>query len=112
MMSVFWDEFSQMKANVKENMRDIESIKQDQDSVKETQSKILGRIEVLEKRRNSTQEVITDLVRKLDLIEGQVKILGKRDRLSNGSGCMSKRAKISQSRSVEELFKENKLQSA
>merc|ERR1719419_2234452 len=90
-------------------MRDIECIKQDQNGVKETQSKILGRIEVLEKRRNSTKEVITDLVRKLDLIEGQVKILGKRDRRSNGSGCMSKRAKISQYRSVEELFKENKL---
>jgi len=108
LMSSFWGDFKKVKRNVQENTRGINKLKSNQDIVKEKQRDILGRLEKLEKERNSDK--YDDLVRKVTQVEGQVKILSKGSKNSRPSRANRSKSRVKPS--VEDLVRDNSLEKA
>jgi len=108
LMSSFWGDFKKVKSNVKENKRNINQLKTNQDIVKEKQRDILGRLEKLEKDRNSDK--YNDLLHKIKQVEGQVTILKKGSTKRRQSRAYSRQPRVEQS--IENLVRDNKLKKA
>lgn len=108
LMSSFWGDFKKVKRQVKENTHGINNLKTNQDIVKEKQRDILGRLETLEKERNSDK--YNDLLHKINQVEGQVKILRKGSKKMRQSRAYSRQPRVEQS--VESLARDNKLKKA
>jgi len=108
LMSSFWGDFKKVKRNVKENRSSINELKTNQENVKSTQRDILGRLEKLEKQRNSDK--YDDLLDKIQQVEGQVKILSKESKSSGPGLSKSKKSRVQPS--VEDLIRDNSLEKA
>jgi len=108
LMSSFWGDYKKVKRNVLANTRNINKLKTDQDLVTKKQIEILGRLEKLEKKRNS--ENYNDVLHKIKQVEGQVKILRKGSKNRRQSHSYSRQPRVKQS--VEDLARDNKLDKA
>lgn len=108
LMSSFWGDYKKVKRNVLGNTRNINKLKTDQDLVTRKQIEILGRLEKLEKKRNS--ENYHDVLHKIKQVEGQVKILRKGSKNKRQSRSYSRQPRVKQS--VEDLARDNKLDKA
>jgi len=108
LMSSFWGDFKTVKRNVQQNTLGIKKLQSNQDIVKEKQRDILGRLDKLEKERNSDK--YNDLMNKLKSVEGQVKILSKGSKNSRPS--RGHRSKFGVKPSIEDLLLDNRLEEA
>jgi len=108
-MSCFWGDFKKVKAKVMENTQSIKDLVTNQNNVKTKQQDIIGRLEKLEKYRN--EDAYANLVKKIEKVEGQMKILSK-SRQKNDVDLLKRKRDSVSNPSIEELIRDNKLQKA
>jgi len=108
-MSCFWGDFKKVKGRVKANTQCIKELKTTQQTVQEKQRDIIGRLEKLE--NDSNKDSYANLVKKIELVEGQVKILNKSKVYKRTNNRKRQRDRIPKT-SIEDLIHDNNLEKA